>query len=400
MVVENSYYPFIPLFLTINNYYITQNLLFKEIIDMRNDIYFMKEALKEAEKGFGNVSPNPYVGAIIVKDGEIVGRGAHLKYGENHAEVNAIENCSVSCKGATIYVTLEPCNHFGNTPPCSVRIVEEGFKRVVIGVKDYNPKVEGSGIDLLRKHGIEVEVGVLESECFELNRHFFHTIRTKLPYLLMKSAITLDGAISTSTGSSKWISGKESRGLVHKYRLIYDGVMVGRRTVIADNPSLTVRDSEGDICGRTPYRIVIDDRLDLDLDLNLFSDQFTHKTIIVTSDEVDIDSVKLYEDRGIKVVKLPLRSGLLDPQEILKALYKLGIYSILLEGGSYLSTIFLKSGNVSRVNLFIAPKLVGNGNPFIGDLGISEMSNAIEFEDIEYKMIGRDILFMGTPRVG
>ena len=366
-------------------------------VGMSKNIDFMKEALKEAEKGFGNVTPNPYVGAIVVKDGKIIGRGAHLKYGENHAEVNAIESCSESCEGADIYVTLEPCNHYGKTPPCSDRIIKERFKRVFIGVRDFNSKVDGAGIKKLRDNGIEVVTGILEKECFEINRHFFHHIDRKESFFLMKSAITLDGAISTSTGSSKWISSIESRSLVHKYRLMYDAVLMGKNTVKVDNPSLTVRDHDGKIVGRTPYRIVIDEDLSLGLEYKLFTDQDRERTIIFTTKDVSDDNYSKFNDQGIKIVKVSSVKGFVDLDEVKRELYQLNILSVLVEGGKVINSSLLKSNLIDRVHIFIAPKVVGNGKSFLGDLNINDMKDAVKFTDKDIEFIGDDILFKGTP---
>ncbi|PID29117.1 MAG: riboflavin biosynthesis protein RibD [Candidatus Cloacimonadota bacterium] len=365
---------------------------------MNIDINYMYEALKEAKKGFGNVTPNPYVGAIIVKNGKIIGRGAHLKYGENHAEVNAIENCSESCKDADIYVTLEPCNHYGKTPPCSERIIKEGFKRVIIGIRDYNSKVDGSGIKRLRESGIEVITDILKNECFDINRHFFHHIGKKSSYFVMKSAITLDGAISTSSGSSKWITSQKSRELVHIYRLMFDAVLVGKNTVISDNPSLTVRDPNGKKIGRTPYRVVIDEDLSLDLNYSLFSDPDRKKTIVFTTERAKEYKVKQFQDKGVNIYKVKSKDGFVDLSLVKEKLYNLNILSVLVEGGKMINTSLLKLNLIDRVHIFIAPKLVGNGNSFVGDLGIDNMNKALTFEDKDFEFLGEDILFKATPK--
>jgi len=354
---------------------------------------YMQIALKEAKKGYGNVSPNPLVGAIIVKNGKVIGKGAHLKYGENHAEVNAFENCSEPPKGATMYVTLEPCNHFGKTPPCSDRIIKECIKKVYIGVVDQNELVLGAGIKKLRAAGIEVEVGLLEDKIKILNESFFYYIKNKRPFLLLKSAITLDGAISTETGDSKWISSEKSRKRAHKLRTIYDAIMVGKNTAIDDNPKLNSRIKNG----KNPFRVILDRKLEIPLFSNIYSDELISKTIVFTSLlDCNKDNLKVLKERGAKIINTPINDKFLDLQFVLQTLGKMKITSLLVEGGAILSTNLLKLKLVNRINLFIAPKIVGSSTSFVtNDLGISKIDKAIEVKNISYEKIENDIMIDG-----
>ena len=361
--------------------------------DNKKNIKYMQLALKEAKKGYGSVSPNPLVGAVIVKDGKIIGKGAHLKYGENHAEVNAFENCSESPKGATMYVTLEPCNHFGKTPPCTERIITEGIKKVYIGVVDQNELVKGTGIRKLKEAGIEVEIGLLEDKIKILNESFFHYMKYKKPFILLKSAISLDGAISTETGDSKWISSEKSRKRAHKLRTIYDAIMVGKNTAIEDNPKLNSRIKNG----RNPFRIILDRKLEIPLFSNIYNDEFISKTIIFTSLlSCNKDNLKVLNDRGIKIIDTPINDRFLDLQFVTKKLGEMKITSLLVEGGAILSTNLLKLKLVNRINLFIAPKIVGSSTSFVtNELGISKIDKAIELKDISYEKIENDIMIDG-----
>ena len=359
---------------------------------------FMRLAIKEAKKGYGNVSPNPLVGAVIINNsGKIIGKGAHLKYGKNHAEVNAIESCIESPKGAMMFVTLEPCNHYGNTPPCSERIIKEGIKKVYIGVEDRNEIVQGSGIKRLEEAGIKVEVGILENEINLLNESFFHYINYKRPFILLKSAITLDGAISTENGESKWISSEKSRKQAHKLRSIYDAIMIGKNTALVDNPKLNSRIKNG----QDPIRIVLDRKLEVPLDYKVYSDELTSKTIVFCSIlECDSQKLEILRDRNITVidtiVKKDRKIKTLDLKFIIAKLGEMKITSLLVEGGAILSTNLLKLKLVDRINLFIAPKIVGSTVSFVtGELGITKIDEAIELKDVSYKKIENDIMIDG-----
>jgi len=353
---------------------------------------YMKMAIEEAEKGKGFVSPNPLVGAVIVKNGRVLGKGAHLCFGKNHAEVNALESCVESCAGADMYVTLEPCDHYGNTPPCSLRIIEENIRKVYIAAVDSSSKVNGRGIKRLRDAGVEVETGILEAEALQQNEFFFHYVKDKRPYVLLKSAISLDGCIGTGSGDSKWISSKESREYVHHLRGMYDAVLVGKNTAEADNPRLNVRMVEG----RDPLRIVVDRSLSLDLKLNLFADENASKTIIFTSEGCDSQKKVALEKQNVIVVESPLNDdGLISPLFILEQLGKRGIISLLIEGGSFLSSMFLQENLIDRLNLFIAPIIIGSGRNFVHLTGLDKVKDAFRLADFNVRRSGGDIFIDG-----
>lgn len=320
----------------------------------------IRRCIELAKKGTGFVSPNPLVGCVIVKNDEIIAEGWHQKFGENHAEVNAINSAlskHIDLKGASLYVNLEPCTHYGKTPPCADKIIEHKFKEVIIGTKDANPLVAGKGIANLKKNKIKVTVGVLEEKCYELNKFYFKNIKTKLPYITLKAAQTLDSKIADAEGNSKWISSQESRKLVHKLRSEYDAVLVGKNTVEKDNPSLTVRH----VKGRNPYRIVINKELTLNLSSNLFSDKYSDKTIVISGKEPDEFLTRIFEQRKIKVIQAKLKNDMIDLKDAMKKLSKAGISSLLVEGGAFTFTEFIKNKLVDEMLIFISPTVMGSG---------------------------------------
>lgn len=342
------------------------------------DEYFMSLALAEALNGYGNVSPNPLVGAVIVKNGRIIGRGAHLRYGENHAEVNAINSCQESVTGAEIYVTLEPCDHYGKTPPCSLKIIESGIKKVIIGTTDFNNLVNGKGIKRLQDAGIEVVCGVLEDECRTQNRAFFHHCKTGLPFVTLKMATSMDGCLAAEGGNSKWISSEASRKYVHHLRAGIDAVMVGRKTVEADNPRLDVRL----VKGRAPYRIIMDSRLTLSEDLNVFSDDLTAKTVVFTSFAANSNKKERLLAKKVKVIEVESDDkGKLSIKKIMVKLGEMHFNSILIEGGSQLSSSFLREKMINQVVLFMAPIILGNRDYGLNNLGIEDVSGVIQLKN-------------------
>ena len=366
--------------------------------NQKSDIQWMRQALKLARKGQGYVSPNPMVGCVIVsKEGRQIGQGYHQRYGEAHAETNALNAVKndKELAHATVYVTLEPCSHHGKTPPCCEMLAELPISRVVLAMKDPNPKVKGAGIEYLRKHNIDVEVGVLEDEAKKLNEFYLHYLATKQPFVTLKMAQTADGYIAAPDGDSKWITGKSARKRVHKWRSQYDGVMVGRKTAQFDNPKLTVRLTEG----RQPRRIVIDGPYELPRHLHLFSDQHEEKTIVVTHNakeaENDADPMlnMLQTDyfRG-KTLIVPRRDSHSDLQEVLKELGKMKITSVLVEAGQSLATAMLKDNLVDKLELFIAPKLLGGGTKSVLGLGVNRMSDIRSFRSVEWEQVGDDLL--------
>jgi diaminohydroxyphosphoribosylaminopyrimidine deaminase/5-amino-6-(5-phosphoribosylamino)uracil reductase len=350
---------------------------------------YMQIALNLAKKGCGYVNPNPMVGAVIVKDGNVIGQGYHEKYGQLHAERNALANCSVSPEGGTIYVTLEPCCHYGKTPPCTEAIIESGIKRVVIGSLDPNPLVSGKGVLTLRQHGIEVIEDVLKEECDNLNEVFFHYIRTKTPYVVMKYAMTMDGKIATYTGKSKWITGELARLRVHEERHRYAAIMVGVGTILADDPQLTCRIGKGS----NPIRIVCDTHLNTPHYAQIVTTAKEVPTIIATSVR-EVEKHQPYLQAGCEVVTVLEKNGHTNLKELMKLLAKRNIDSILLEGGSTLNWSALQSGIVKKVQCYIAPKLFGGEqakSPIAG-VGVDAPDNAFFLRNSKVIQIGEDIL--------
>jgi len=365
------------------------------------DKKWMRKALQLAENGKGYVSPNPLVGCIILDEkGEEIGAGFHKEFGGPHAEVNAISKVKdkSKLKGATVYVTLEPCSHTGKTPPCADMLASYPLKRVVIAMKDPNPKVNGSGIRKLRNEGIEVETGVLEKEAEKLNEFFIHHQTFGRPLITLKIAQTLDGFLAAADGSSQWISGKQSRNKVHEWRREYDAVMVGRTTAMADNPNLTVRH----VSGRQPKRIVIDGPFELPRTLNLFSDKFEEKTIILTwnkdaSKEAADPMLKLLAQNYFRgdIIQTSKEDGHVDLREAFKILGEKGITSVLVEGGQQLSSALIKQGLVDKLCVFIAPKMLGSGTRSVLNIGINKMSEIAELKEVTWEKVGEDMLLTG-----
>ncbi|OPJ62455.1 bifunctional diaminohydroxyphosphoribosylaminopyrimidine deaminase/5-amino-6-(5-phosphoribosylamino)uracil reductase RibD [Clostridium oryzae] len=354
-----------------------------------NDEYYMKIALSEAKRGCGFVNPNPMVGAVIVKNDEIIGTGYHEKYGKLHAERNAIASCQKSIEGATMYVTLEPCCHYGKTPPCTEAIIESQISTVIIGSKDSNPLVAGRGINVLKKHGIVVKTGVLENECLKLNEVFFHYIKTRTPFVVMKYAMTLDGKIATRTGKSKWITGEAARKHVHTSRHKYSSIMVGIGTVLADDPMLNCRMPNG----RNPKRIVCDTNLQIPLSSKIVETANEIPTYIATAAE-NTEKVTQLQKKGCYIINTPKKDEYLDLNILMTQLGSENIDSILLEGGSTLNYNALNSGIVNKIQAYIAPKIFGGSQaiPSVGGVGIDNPKDAFKFVNRKITVLGEDIL--------
>ena len=355
---------------------------------MKDEAY-MRMALQLAEKGAGWVSPNPMVGAVIVKDGEIIGQGYHEIYGEAHAERNALASCSADARGACMYVTLEPCCHHGKQPPCVDAILEAGISRVVIGSRDPNPLVSGKGIQLLQEQGVEVVTNVLQMECDKLNEAFFYYIQTGEPFVTMKYAMTMDGKIAAYTGLSKWITGTKAREHVHQQRVKNHGIMVGVGTVLADNPMLNCRRAEG----RNPIRIICDTHLRTPLQSRIVSTAHQIPTILATCCE-DKTRWDEYLREGCEILCVGQRNGHVDLKELMQQLGKQNISSILLEGGGNLSWTALEMGIVQKVQAYIAPKLLGGAlakTPVMGQ-GFSEPGKAVSLNNSRITRLGEDFL--------
>ncbi|MCM1258350.1 MAG: bifunctional diaminohydroxyphosphoribosylaminopyrimidine deaminase/5-amino-6-(5-phosphoribosylamino)uracil reductase RibD [Roseburia sp.] len=350
---------------------------------------YMRIAIQEAKKGEGWTNPNPMVGAVIVKDGKILNKDYHHKCGEFHAERNAILNCKEDMRGAEIYVTLEPCCHYGKTPPCTEIIIESGIRKAYVGSMDSNPLVAGKGVEMLTAHGIEVITGVLEEECRAMNQVFFHYMDRKTPYVVMKYAMTADGKIATVTGASKWITGEAARQRVQESRHKYMGIMVGVGTVLADNPSLTCR-IEG---GRNPIRIICDTHLRTPLEAEVVETAKEIRTIIATC-ERDAGKISPYEHAGCQIVITEEYEGHVDLRKLMRRLGDMGIDSILLEGGGSLNASALAQGIVQKVESYIAPKLFGGASaksPVAG-AGVTEPSQAYGLKNPKISQIEEDIL--------
>ncbi len=356
-----------------------------------SDESYIKLAIEIAKKGIGSVSPNPLVGCVIVKNDRIISAGYHEKFGENHAEVNAIEKAKESLEGATLYTNLEPCSHHGKTPPCVNKIIDQKIKKVVVGTNDMNPLVSGNGIRKLKSAGIDVKVGIMESDCIELNRFFFKYITEKIPYITLKAALTLDGRIADKSGDSKWISSLNSRKYVHQLRASYDAVLVGYGTVKRDDPKLTVRLAEG----RNPRRIILDTKLELNNKFKLLINNKDRKLIIVTSKRNASKKGKikkiLSHNAEIIFVKEDA-NGKLNLKNALKELAKVNISSILVEGGREIYTSFIKKNLFDDIMLFVTPKLMGCGIPLLGNINKRNIKNALKLRVRNTERIGDDFL--------
>ena len=357
-----------------------------------NDCGYMRLAAELAERGIGWTSPNPLVGAVIVKDGRIIGQGWHARCGGLHAEREALRACTEDPAGATLYVTLEPCCHTGRQPPCTEAILDAGIRRVAVGSMDPNPLVAGRGVEILRSHGVEVETGVLREVCDALNPVFFHYIRTKRPYVVMKYAMTLDGKIAAYTGASRWITGEEARKRVHADRHRYRGILAGVGTVLADDPLLTCRMENG----RDPVRIICDTHLRTPLDSRIGRTAGEAETILATC-EADGDRIAPYTAAGCQVWQLPAREGHVDLAALMGRLGTAEIDGVLLEGGGTLNWSMLEAGLVQRVQAYIAPRLFGGGaakSPVEG-VGVELPAQAARLRNTTVTQLGEDFLLEG-----
>lgn len=350
---------------------------------------YMALALSLAERGMGWASPNPMVGAVIVKDGRIIGQGWHQRCGQPHAERNALAACTEPPQGATMYVTLEPCCHYGRQPPCTQAILDAGIRRVVVGSGDPNPLVAGKGIALLQERGVEVIQHVLENDCDRLNQVFFHYIRTKRPYVVMKYAMTLDGKIAVYTGDSKWVTGEDARAQVQQLRHRYTGIMVGVGTVLADDPLLTCRLPGG----RSPVRIICDTHLRTPLTAQVVSTARQFPTLLATCCTEE-EKQRPYRAAGCQIITVPERDGHVDLDCLMDKLGQAEIDSILLEGGGTLNWTALEQGIVQKVLVYLSPKLVGGRDaktPVEGG-GMARMAQAIQLINTHITQIGGDFL--------
>lgn len=373
------------------------------------DLLYMREAIALAAKGRGYTSPNPMVGAVVVKDHRITGRGWHRAAGAAHAEVEAINDAGSSAAGADIYVTLEPCNHYGKTPPCTRKIIESGIRRVVVAAPDPNPFVQGGGVKYLQDHGIKVEIGVCRDEAETLIEDFIWYVKhDKLPFVVLKCAATLDGRLATSTGDSRWITCDRSRQFVHELRHAYDAILIGSGTLHKDNPSLTARlnnreliqDGDGHTKykqARDPRRIILDSSLSIDTGSNILTQQSDADTIIATSPRSDPQKRATLEQMGATVLTVAEKGRFLDLNDLLRQLGQMGIMNVLIEGGATVIGSALSGDIVNKVLFFMAPKILGgdDGVPVCRGRGPLLMRDAMQLKKVDIRRFDDDILIQG-----
>lgn len=356
------------------------------------DAQYMRQALRLARRGLGKTSPNPMVGAVIVNEGRIVAQGYHQHFGGDHAEVDALKNAQEDVAGSTLYVTLEPCRHFGKTPPCTDAIIKSKIARVVIGMLDPDPKMKGESVKLLERNGIKTAVGVLEDECRALNETYTKHRTTGLPYVTVKFAQTLDGRIAAANGRSRWISSPESLKLAHKLRATHDAILVGVNTVLTDDPELTVRL----VKGRNPVRVILDSKLRIPLDAKVLTNQAAAKTLVAATPLANKDKLSALRRMGIEVLIIPPDAdGKVDLKKLLKTLGEREISSLLVEGGAAVITSFLRLHLGDKLVAIIAPRIMGKGTDAVGELNITDVSKALKLSFIKTYRSGEDIVVEG-----
>lgn len=358
-----------------------------------DDERYMRQALRLARRGSGRTSPNPPVGAVVVRNGEIVGRGFHRRAGAAHGEDAALQDAGARARGATLYVTLEPCAHHGRRPPCVDAVLAAGVREVVVGTRDPNPKVRGGGIERLRRAGLRVRCGILQPECDEMIAAFRKHVTSGVPFVTLKLAATLDGRIATATGESRWITGAASRRFVHRLRNEHDAVLVGAQTVLQDDPELTCR-LRG---GRNPLRVVLDGRLRVDARHRVVSDGKA-PTLIVAAAPVPPARRRRLERSGVDIVSLPATRGVIPLRRVLRELGNRDVMSVLIEGGAEVAAAVLTAKLVDAIYLFYAPKLIGgDGQPMLGSLGVRHLKDALELKNAQVERVGEDFLVVLRP---
>jgi len=359
--------------------------------------FYMSRALELARRAEGQTRPNPAVGAVLVRDGRIVGEGFHPAAGQPHAEIFALRQAGELARGATLYVTLEPCCHTGRTGPCSEALIAAGVSRVVVGTRDPNPRVDGGGIEQLRAAAIDVESGLLEAECRRLIAPFAKHVTTGLPLVTLKAAVTLDGNVATRSGESQWITGEESRLRAHRLRHRHDAILVGIGTVLADNPRLTTRLPEGG--GKDPLRVVVDSRLRTPPTAALFNPESAAGVLIVTTLAAPLANEAVLQAAGAEVVRLAETEGHVDLHQLMAFLGRRGIQSLLLEGGGELNHSLWHSGLVDRVSYCVAPLCFGGrGIPVFAGEGVAHLAEAVRLHDVQTERTGDDIWIEGEVR--
>lgn len=356
----------------------------------KNDEKYLRLALELAEKARGKTSPNPLVGAVIVKNDRIIGQGYHKKAGSPHAEINALNMARGNTRGATLYINLEPCCHHGRTKPCTAEIIQAGIKEVAFALKDPNPVVNGRGAAQLRNAGVKVRTGLLRKEAEKTNEVYLKYIKTGRPFVILKTAQSLDGCIATDTGDSRWITGTKARRLVHRLRSECDAVAVGSGTVMADNPLLTVRS----VKGRNPYRIIVSRSLAFPRSINLFKNNDDAKTIVATSGK----SAESLKQKNLIVWTIKENRNGLSLIDLLEKAGQFGITSLLVEGGAKLAASFIRSGLIDKHFLFVAPKIIGEGIGAFGNVGVKRVADAVAYRELTcVKGYEPDFLFIGYP---
>jgi len=374
----------------------------KGLIFLRTDEYYMRKALELAKRGEGYTSPNPMVGALIVKNGEIISSGYHKYFGGPHAEINALKDAGRQVEGATIYVNLEPCSHYGKTPPCSLALIKAGIKKAVIAMEDPNPLVAGRGIKQLKKAGIEIKSGVLEKEARDLNEVFIKYISSDYPFIYLKMAQTLDGFLASKNGDSKWISNKKARLYTHKLRHKVDAILVGINTLINDNPRLTTRLTDG--TGKDSLRIVLDTKLKIPLHARIINQQSSADTLIVTAKDINKEKKeRLINKQGVEILSLDLEENNEIPLKVLlKILHERNISSILVEGGGKINYSFLNNNLIDKLYAFIAPKILGgrDGISVFNGIGPESIKKAIYLQEVEYKILDDNIVLIAKYQGG
>lgn len=361
-----------------------------------NDYEYMNLALSLARTTLGQTSPNPSVGAVLVKNGQLVGTGTHIKAGTPHAEVHAINEAKNSAKGAVMYVTLEPCSHYGKTAPCTDIIIKAGIQKVFVATLDPNPLVAGKGIEKLTAAGIEVDIGLCEEEAILLNEKFFHFIQTNTPYITIKAGMSIDGKIATKSGDSKWITSSMSRQDAHHLRHEHDGILVGINTILQDNPLLTTRRPQG---GINPIRIVLDTELKIPLSANVVRDQ-SAKTIVFTGNHIHSEKRRELEKLGVTIISQDQCK--ISLQQVLQALAEQKVMSVLVEGGSDIHASFIMENHFQQIITYMAPKIIGGRNalPFVGGDGPEYVKCGKSLHFTEIKQLGPDIKITAKPLKG
>ncbi len=362
------------------------------------DERFMKKAIRLARRGLGSTSPNPVVGALIVKNEQIISSGYHKRAGAPHAEIVALSKAGERARESTLYVNMEPCNHYGRTPPCTGAILESGVRKIVVGMPDPNPHVPGGGCEFLRSKGVEVKCGVLEEECTRLNEVYIKYVTKGKPFVILKGALTLDGWIATQTGNSKWITGEKSRKFVHTLRKRVDAIMVGVETIIADNPLLTpylARRSD-----RAPVKVIADTNLRIPLHSRVFNSPKSALTIIAAGSNVSNNKRKTIEGLGARVINCQTRGGRIDLADLLDKLAEMSISSILVEGGATIFSSIIREGLVDKFYIFLAPKILcgDNGIPFARGPGCDTIENCLTLKVLMVRRFDDDIMIEGYPR--